>query len=183
MDQETQKLRYAASLRRSHCGLGSIPHEAIRDLVRARMDAVMQLMRARQHGLAFLLRHGRNYGPGMNWTLRHRRRLATQKFDQVTHQIVLSVIMLKQCGPLKIGAISSRRGYRQCCRTGRWRATLVEALRTVRGIDLISSVIFVAAVGDLGQASSSPSAHGLFSAWYLSNRAAAASGGRGHSGG
>ncbi|MBX9822632.1 IS110 family transposase [Afipia birgiae] len=30
-------------------------------------------------------------------------------------------------------------------------AQLVEALRTVRGIDLISSVIFVAAVGDLGR--------------------------------
>ncbi len=53
-------------------------HEAIRDLVRARMDAVMQLMRARQQCLAFLLRHGRNYGPGKkNWTLRHRRWLAT----------------------------------------------------------------------------------------------------------
>src|SRR5216683_7624769 len=48
-------------------------HEAIRDLVRARMDAVMQLMRARQQCLAFLLRHGRNYGPGKkNWTLLHR---------------------------------------------------------------------------------------------------------------
>src|SRR5260370_16183119 len=64
-------------------------HEAIRDLVRARMEAVMQLMRARQQCLAFLLRHGRNYGPGKkNWTLLHRRWLATQKFDQTTHQIV-----------------------------------------------------------------------------------------------
>ncbi len=39
-------------------------HEAIRDLVRARMDAIMQLLRARQQRLAFLLRHGRNYGSG-----------------------------------------------------------------------------------------------------------------------
>jgi len=59
------------------------------DLVRARMDAVMQLMRARQQCLAFLLRRGRSYGPGKkNWTLRHRRWLATQAFEQTTHQIV-----------------------------------------------------------------------------------------------
>ena len=36
-------------------------YEAMRDLVRARIDAVMQLMRARQQLLAFLLRHGRTY--------------------------------------------------------------------------------------------------------------------------
>jgi transposase len=64
-------------------------HEAMRDLVRARMDAVMQLMRARQQCLAFLLRHGRNYGAGKkNWTQRHRRWLSTQTFEQATHRIV-----------------------------------------------------------------------------------------------
>ena len=36
-------------------------HEALRDLVRARIDASMQLMRSRQQLLAFLLRHGRSY--------------------------------------------------------------------------------------------------------------------------
>lgn len=64
-------------------------HEAIRDLVRARMDAVIQLMRARQQCLAFLLRHGRIYEPNKkNWTLRHRRWLAVQSFEQLPHQVV-----------------------------------------------------------------------------------------------
>jgi transposase len=36
-------------------------HEALRDLVRARVDASMHLMRARQQLLAFLFRHGRIY--------------------------------------------------------------------------------------------------------------------------
>jgi transposase len=36
-------------------------HEAMRDLVRARMDALMQRTRARQQLLAFMLRHGRSY--------------------------------------------------------------------------------------------------------------------------
>jgi transposase len=39
-------------------------HEALRDLVRARVDASMHLMRARQQLLAFLLRHGRSYPTG-----------------------------------------------------------------------------------------------------------------------
>jgi transposase len=34
-------------------------HEAMRDLARARLDTVMQVMRARQDLLAFLLRHRR----------------------------------------------------------------------------------------------------------------------------
>jgi hypothetical protein len=45
----------------------------MRDLVRVRIDAMMQLMRARQQLLAFLLRHRRTYETGKNWTLRHRR--------------------------------------------------------------------------------------------------------------
>jgi transposase len=63
-------------------------HEAMRDLVRARLDAVMQLMRARQQLLAFLLRHGRIYETSKHWTLRHRQWLAKQAFGQEAHQIV-----------------------------------------------------------------------------------------------
>jgi hypothetical protein len=43
-------------------------HEAMRDLTRARMAASMQLSRARQQLLAFLLRHGRIYETGKHWT-------------------------------------------------------------------------------------------------------------------
>lgn len=125
-------------------------HEAIRDLVRARMDAVMQLMRARQQCLAFLLRHGRHYGPGKkNWTLRHRRWLATQLFEQTTHQIVFQDYVES------VWSAQDRRDQLESRITTmlpEWAmAPLVEALRTIRGIDLISSVIFMAAVGDLGR--------------------------------
>ena len=43
-------------------------HEALRDLLTARVDASMHLMRARQQLLAFLLRHGRSYPTGRHWT-------------------------------------------------------------------------------------------------------------------
>jgi transposase len=47
-------------------------HEAMRDLVRARLDAVHALRRARQQLSGFLLRHGCHYGRPA-WTKLHRR--------------------------------------------------------------------------------------------------------------
>src|ERR1700749_2714392 len=63
-------------------------HEALSDLVRARVDASMHLMRARQQLLAFLLRHGRSYPTGKHWTQRHRSWLAGQVFKEQAHGIV-----------------------------------------------------------------------------------------------
>ena len=47
-------------------------HEAIRDLVRARLAAVRTLRQARQQLSSFLLRHGHHYNRPA-WTLMHRR--------------------------------------------------------------------------------------------------------------
>jgi transposase len=47
-------------------------HEAIRDLVRARLAAVRSLRQARQQLSGFLLRHGHHYNRPA-WTLMHRR--------------------------------------------------------------------------------------------------------------
>src|SRR6516162_1656237 len=63
-------------------------HEAMRDLVRARLDAVRALRRARQQLSGFLLRQGRHYGRPA-WTKLHRRWLAGLKFEQAVHHIVL----------------------------------------------------------------------------------------------
>src|SRR5258705_3377183 len=63
-------------------------HEAMRDLVRARLDAVHSLRRARQQLSGFLLRHGRHCGRAA-WTRLHRRWLAGLKFEQAVHYIVL----------------------------------------------------------------------------------------------
>ena len=56
-------------------------HEAMRDLVRARLDAVHALRRARQQLSGFLLRQGCHYGRPA-WTKLHRRWLAGLKFEQ-----------------------------------------------------------------------------------------------------
>jgi transposase len=55
--------------------------EAVRDLCRARGDAVEDLTRAKNRLEALLLRHGRRYRGGSTWTFRHRYWLAAQTFD------------------------------------------------------------------------------------------------------
>jgi transposase len=63
-------------------------HEAIRDLVRARLAAVRTVRHARQQLSSFLLRHGHHYNrPAL--TLMHRRWLAGLRFEHAVHHIVL----------------------------------------------------------------------------------------------
>jgi transposase len=59
-------------------------HEAMRDLVRACLDAVHALRRARQQLSGFLLRQGCHYGRPA-WTKLRRR-----KFEQAVHHIIIS---------------------------------------------------------------------------------------------
>src|SRR6266508_4175220 len=57
------------------------PEEAVRDLCRARADMVIDCTRARHRLGKFLLRHGRVWRGGDNWTLKHRAWIAAQRFD------------------------------------------------------------------------------------------------------
>ena len=56
--------------------------EAVRDLVRARDDARRDRMAARHRLTKFLLRHGRRFAEGKNWTLRFWRWVAAQEFGR-----------------------------------------------------------------------------------------------------
>jgi len=123
-------------------------HEAMRDLVRARLDASIHLMRARQQLLAFLLRHGRIYEAGCkHWTLRHRRWLSSQSFDEPAQSIVFQDYVEAVWSALErrdalIGRISEL--------TPSWSlGPIVEALRCFRGLELVSAATFLASVGDL----------------------------------
>jgi transposase len=55
--------------------------EGVRDLCRARADMVIDCTRAKHRLGKFLLRHGRVWRAGENWTLRHRAWIAQQHFD------------------------------------------------------------------------------------------------------
>ena len=57
--------------------------EAVRDLCRARGDAVEDLTRAKNRLGHFLLRHGRVYRDATPWMFKHRNWLGQQSFDKI----------------------------------------------------------------------------------------------------
>jgi transposase len=102
-------------------------HEAIRDLVRARQAAVRTLRQARQQ--------------------LHRRWLASLKFDQAVHHIVL-----EDC----IAAVEAAMARRDRLEAHieavlpEWSlAPVVEALQALRGVRLVAAATLVAELGDI----------------------------------
>lgn len=62
--------------------------EAVRDLIRAREDAVIARLCARQQLMALLLRLGQPYRGGKGWTQKHLQFLAEREFESPQHRIV-----------------------------------------------------------------------------------------------
>jgi transposase len=60
----------------------TVAEEAVRDLCRARADMVIDRTRARHRLGKFLLRHGRVWRGGDNWTLKHEAWIRAQRFDE-----------------------------------------------------------------------------------------------------
>lgn len=60
----------------------SVAEEAVRDLCRARADMVIDRSRARHRLGKFLLRHGRVWRDGANWTMKHQAWMASQRFGE-----------------------------------------------------------------------------------------------------
>jgi transposase len=73
--------------------------EAVRDLCRTRADMVEDLTRARNRLTKFLLRHGRVWRGGSNWTHAHEAWLDAQHFDEValttTYQHYRAVVLTR----------------------------------------------------------------------------------------
>src|ERR1700726_4341039 len=123
-------------------------HEAMRDLVRARLDAVHSLRRARQQLSGFLLRQGCHYGRPA-WTKLHRRWLAGLIFEQAIHHIVLEDYIAA------VEAAEARRGRLTAqieTMLPDWTlAPVVAALQTMRGIAMVNAATLIAELGDLSR--------------------------------
>jgi transposase len=121
-------------------------HEAIRDLVRARLAAVRTLRQARQQLSGFLLRQGLHYHRPA-WTQLHRRWLAGLKFEHAIHHIVLEDCIAA------IEAATSRRDRLEAhirAALSDWSlAPVVEALQALRGMALVAAATLVAELGDI----------------------------------
>jgi transposase len=120
--------------------------EALRDLVRARESARMDLMRARHRLSKLLLRHGIRFDDGQAWTDRHRQWLATVELDWPAAQTTLL-----DCRGA-IDAIAVRRDQLEreivaILPSCPWTVQ-VARLRCLRGVDTLTAVGLCAEIGD-----------------------------------
>ena len=121
-------------------------HEAIRDLVRARLAAVRSLRQARQQLSGFLLRHGRHYNRPA-WTLMHRRWMAGLRFEQAAHHIVLEdCIAAVEAAPARRDRLEA---HIEAALPDWSLAPVVRALQALRGMALVAAATVIAELGDI----------------------------------
>ncbi|MDQ3546114.1 MAG: IS110 family transposase [Verrucomicrobiota bacterium] len=121
--------------------------EAIRDLCRARTDAVRDQRRSRQQLKALLLRLGYHYTGKSSWTEAHLRYLRELKLTHPAQKTVLEeyLIAVSQAGE-RIARLSGQIELQ----VASWRMKpAVEALMALRGIQIIAASVLVSELGDL----------------------------------
>lgn len=123
--------------------------EAIRDLARAREDAVNARTQVRQQLKGFLLRHEVRYAGRTSWSKAYYRWLATLTFGPAGAQTAFTDYWQA------VGAADERVARLTAALaqsiTG-WRfAPVVAALQALRGIDQISAIGLVAEIGDIAR--------------------------------
>ena len=129
-------------------------HEAMRDLVRARLAAVRAVRAARQQLSAFLLRHERIYPGNKPWTKAHRGWLADQGFAQPAHQLVLE----ESIEAVRLGEQRRDRveGHLRAQIPSWSLFPLVRNLCALRGLDMIASAGLAAVIGDPSRFATAP---------------------------
>jgi transposase len=121
--------------------------EAVRDLVRAREDAVCMQRQARQRLQALLLRNEIRYVGRSAWTQAHRRWIAHLKLPDAAQQIAFEeYVTAVEEGTRRLERLEGSIGAQ--VEHWRWRP-VIEALQAFRGIRTIHAVRLVAELGDL----------------------------------
>jgi transposase len=121
--------------------------EAVRDLTRAREDAVWAHRRARQQLGALLLRQNIRYTGRAPWTAAHLRWLAEVVLPHPAQQIVFQEYLhaVEECHQ-RVDRITEQ--IREA--VSAWRmAPVVKALQALRGVSLIVAATTLAELGDL----------------------------------
>ena len=127
-------------------------HEALRDLVRARLAAKRDQLRARNRLSKFLLRHGRRSPEGTTaWSTKHLAWVKRQSFEQAAQQATL-MDYLHEVEHAADRIESLERSIDTAIETlpEKLRA-VIEALQSLRGIAKISAVSIMAEVGELSR--------------------------------
>ena len=123
--------------------------EAIRDVARAREDAVKARMQARQQLKAFLLRHELRYAQRTSWTKTFNRWLSTLSFQSDGAQTAFTEYWQavtaadERVARLSDALVRVIEGWRF--------EAVVKALLALRGVDQITAIGLVAEIGDLSR--------------------------------
>ena len=121
--------------------------EQLRDLVRAREDLRVDLMRCRHRLSKFLLRRERYYPlPGKAWTRRHRDWLVQQRFEDRASELTF-VDLLHAHDSLLARRGGLEQALAELAEQSAW-AESIGRLRCLRGIDTLSAVGLQAEIGD-----------------------------------
>jgi transposase len=121
-------------------------HEAMRDLVRARINAMEMVKKYRQHLQGFLLRHGRVYQGKTHWTKTHIKWIRSLTFDHPAHHILIE----ESLAAIRDSQDRLDRLEQQIMKLlPSWTmAPVVQAIQAMRGISQIAAVILVSEIGD-----------------------------------
>jgi len=123
--------------------------EAIRDLARAREDAVNARSQVRQQLKAFLLRHDVRYAGKTSWSKTYYRWLATLNFGPEAAQTAFTEYWQavtsadERVARLTAALLPAITGWRF--------EAVVMALQALRGVDQVSAIGLVAEIGDIGR--------------------------------
>jgi transposase len=121
--------------------------EAIRDLCRARTDAVDDLRRCRLRLKAFLLRHGYRYQGKANWSAAHMRYLRELVLPHPAMKAILEEYLQgidaahQRVGRIEVSMLALLDGWRL--------KPAVGALMAFRGFQLVAAMITVSELGDI----------------------------------
>jgi len=125
-------------------------HEAMRDLIRARKQAVDALKVAKQQLLSFLLRHGLRYGGATRWSKRHWRWIDELRKFRYPHQQLAFEEMKRAIRQIKARVDTLDQAIADTVQIWRF-GPLVEALRALRGVDTTVAATLVAEIGDINR--------------------------------
>ena len=121
--------------------------EAMRDLTRAREDMTALELKARQRLGAFLLRHDRIYAGRSRWTKAHFRWLQEQSFEHPVQQVVFQeYVDAVMDAERRVAGLDGQ--IHQAVATWSLRS-VVEALISLRGVNVLTAVTVLAELGDL----------------------------------
>jgi transposase len=121
--------------------------EAIRDLCRARTDAVDDRRRSRHRLKGFLLRHGYRYQGKTTWNSAHERYLRELVFSHPAMKVILEEYLMA------IGAAGERIERAEAAMRElleRWRlGPAVRALMAMKGFQTVAAMILVSELGEV----------------------------------